>query len=602
MKQSLRRFFYILGGKGRFKMGVLLVMMVINAVLEMVGVGAIPLFVMVLNNPETLFEHETAGAILAGLGMETTRDLLIGGSVFLMAVFLIKNLFFAFLIWVKNRIIHNQQVVLGNRLFRAYMKAPYTFFLNRNSAELLRNVNGETKLVISWVMIPLTKIIMQSMVLVMIVGLLLAVEPLVSVIAFAVLGGLSGLFIRFTSKKNKAYGKEEQDHRRRKNKTVLQGISGIKDVKVLGRENSFLEQYNFSAVRSAIALRYKKVVSELPKPFLETVAIAGILLIALMLWWQGRAVASIVPLLALFGTATVRLLPVFKEIVASYTMIRYSIFAVDPVYEDLKLLEKPAQKQFRIEKKHDRSPYPFEKAIRFRDVHYTYPNADTQAVRGITLDIPKNSSLAFVGSSGAGKTTMVDILLGLLEPQQGQVLADGQDIFEDPHRWQKNVGYIPQFIYLSDDTITNNICFGLPAGRIDETRLWEAIHAAQLEELISELPKGLDTIVGERGVRLSGGQRQRIGIARALYQNPKVLIMDEATSALDNVTERYVIEAIERLKGERTVIMIAHRLTTVKNCDILYMMKAGEIVDSGTYQDLITRSGEFQKMASVMEE
>ncbi|KUG23938.1 phospholipid-lipopolysaccharide abc transporter [hydrocarbon metagenome] len=507
-----------------------------------------------------------------------------------------KNVFFSVLVYLKTRIIYNEQVRLGNRLFNAYMKANYTFFLNRNSAELLRNVNNETRLVISDVIMPLMQIIMDGLVLLMIVILLLKVEPVISLLTFIVLGIVSFLFIRFTNKKNKSYGKEAQQHRRRMNKTVLEGISSIKDVKVMGRENSFLERYKLSAARTAISLRYKQALNQLPKPFMETVAVTGMLLIALMFVASGRNVASLIPVLTLFGAATIRLLPIFKTVVSAYTDIRYNIYAIDPVYDDLRLLERNINKHPGKEEKINIDPYPFFSRIVFKNVSYRYPQGSAEAIDDVNLEIPKGSVMGLVGHSGAGKTTIVDILLGLFEPQQGKVLVDDQDIFSDVRRWQMNVGYIPQLIHLSDDTIRRNIAFGLPDDEIDDVKIKQAMLAAQLESLIQELPEGLDTIVGERGIRLSGGQRQRIGIARALYNNPQVLIMDEATSALDNITEKSVIDAIERLRGDRTIIMIAHRLTTVQNCDIVYLMSQGKILDYGNYDHLLKSSSEFRKM------
>lgn len=596
MMTRIRQLFFLIGKSGRVKFAVLLAGMFINALLEMLGVGAIPVFIMMISNPDMILQHRWAAPVVGLLDITTFQGLLLWGSIFLICLFVVKNVFLSLLIYVKTKIIYNEQVRLGNRLFRSYMKASYPFFLNRNSAELLRNINIETKLVISGVILPLMQTVLDGFVLVMVVILLLTVEPVVSLATFAVLGILSFIFMRVTNSKNRAYGKEARHHRRKMNKIVLEGISGIKDIKVLGRENSFLRLYNFSAVRTAITFRYKHVIGQLPKPFMETAAVAGMLFIVLMLLMLDRDVASLLPLLALFAAATMRLLPIFKNLVSAYTDIRYHAYAIDPIYNDLKLLEKEAELKLKKEKKMDSSPYPFTDVIICENVSYSYPQGNVQAVREINLKVPRGAVIGLVGPSGAGKTTLVDILLGLLEPQQGQILVDGQNIFADVPRWQMNVGYIPQFIHLNDDTIRRNIAFGLPDDEINDAQVWQALCAAQLEALIDELPKGLDTVVGERGVRLSGGQRQRIGIARALYHNPQMLIMDEATSALDNITEKYVIEALEKLRGDRTIIIIAHRLTTVRNCDVIYLMNEGKIVGQGSYEYLLEQSSEFRKM------
>ena len=599
MISRFKKLLFLISGKGRFKFFILLAAMFINSLLEMIGVGSIPVFILIISNPEKIMQHQWAAPFVGLFDITTSKSLLTWGAVFLIGLFVAKNVFLSLLIYIKTRIIYNEQVRLGNRLFKAYMKASYPFFLNRNSAELLRNVNNETRLIISGVILPLLQTVLDGLVLVMIVILLMAVEPVVSLLAFAILGSVSFIFIRFTNKKNKAYGKEARQHRRRMNKIVLEGISGIKDIIVMGRENSFLSRYNFSAVRTAITLRYKQMISQLPKPFMETIAVVGMLLIVLMLLVLGRDINSLLPVLTLFAVAAMRLLPVLKDIVAAYTDIRYNVYAIDPVYNDLKLLEKDADRQLKKEKKIDITPYPFVSEIVFKNVSYRYPQGNVQAVRNINLNIPKGAVVGLVGPSGAGKTTLVDILLGLLKPQEGKVLADKQDIFADVRRWRKNVGYIPQFIHLNDDTIRRNIAFGLPDDEIDEALVWEAINASQLEEFVRELPKGLDTVVGERGTRLSGGQRRRIGIARALYGNPPVLIMDEATSALDNITEKYVIDALDKLRGDRTIIIIAHRLTTVRNCDVVYLMNEGRILEQGSYEYLLKSSKEFRKMNLV---
>lgn len=584
-------------GKQRWaKYSLLMVLMLGNAMLEMVGVGAIPVFIYIVSSPDWVFQHRWAAPFLRLLEIQNTRQMVIWAFVSVGTLFVAKNVFYGFLIFLKNKIVYHDQITLGDRLFRAYLKADYNFFLKRNSAELLRNLNNETKLVISDVLLPLMQLVMDGFVLLMIVILLFKVEPLITLLTFFVLGSCSFLFMRITNRKNKAYGREAQYHRQQMNKIVLEGISGIKEIKVLGRENHFLTQYHDSAVRTAMTLRYKQIINQLPKPFMETIAVTGMIFISFILLLMNRNLSSFIPVLSLFGVATLRLLPIFRTLVAAYTDIRYNLYAIDPVFDDLKLLEKEVGPSLETEKTEIADPFPFESEIIFRNVGYRYPKGKNEAIRDIHLSIPKGSVVGLVGPSGAGKTTIVDILLGLLVPQQGEVLVDQQNIFQDVRRWQINVGYIPQLIHLSDDTIRRNIALGVPDPEIDDLKIKQALRAAQLESLILQLPEGLDTMVKERGVRLSGGQRQRIGIARALYNNPQVLIMDEATSALDNLTEKSVIESIEALRGDRTIVMIAHRLTTVRNCDVIYLIHEGRIVDHGSYDDLLKSSHAFRRM------
>jgi ATP-binding cassette subfamily C protein len=324
------------------------------------------------------------------------------------------------------------------------------------------------------------------------------------------------------------------------------------------------------------------------------------LLIALVMVLQGRSMSSIIPILTLFGAATVRLMPAVNQVVQKLTQLRYYIYSLSPVHRDI--MEMKDYHSQTMQESHVTEKLPFKESLSLKNIWYKYPNSDDYVLKGINLTIQKNTAIGFVGPTGVGKSTIVDVILGLLESEKGQVLVDGEDIVNNKRAWQNNVGYIPQFIYLSDDTMRNNIAFGIPESSISEEKIEAAVEAAQLKEFVDRLPDGLDSIVGEDGVRLSGGQRQRIGIARALYDNPDVLIMDEATSSLDNLTEQNVIAAIEAIKGERTIIMIAHRLSTVKNCDQLYLLEDGQVVQQGTYGELLQTSSQFRKMAVEMDQ
>jgi ATP-binding cassette subfamily C protein len=317
--------------------------------------------------------------------------------------------------------------------------------------------------------------------------------------------------------------------------------------------------------------------------------------IALVL--RNKDLSTILPSLALFGFASVRLMPSISQILGSFSSLRFSFPAINPVWKDMEYLKNEKVSQDRIFDEH--SDVSLQKQIEFKNVSYQYPEAVTQSLKNINIIIPMGKAVAFVGSSGAGKTTIVDVTLGLLQPSFGQIFVDGIDIHTNIPAWQKQIGYIPQHIFLADNSIRNNIAFGIEESEIDDAKIWEAIRLSQLESLILELPEGIHTNIGERGVRFSGGQRQRIGIARALYHNPKILIMDEATSALDNITEKYIVQEIEALKGSRTIIIIAHRLTTVMNCDTIYFMDKGKIIDEGTYDNLIENNLAFKKMALV---
>jgi ATP-binding cassette, subfamily B, bacterial PglK len=406
--------------------------------------------------------------------------------------------------------------------------------------------------------------------------------------------------LSLTQKRMRRYGRMAQTYRKEMIKTARQAFGGIKDARVTNREPFFISKYKHVAYESSQLQRHKTFIGQIPRPVVETIAVAGIMSIAVVMHLQGRPIANIIPVIALFGVAIVRLMPTVQQMTKLLTDLRYNIYSVNPIYDDLTALKKYSE-EFKTDRRR-KAKTTLTNTISIRDLHYQYPGSEEQALNGVSLDITKGKAIAFVGPSGAGKTTIVDMLLGLLEPQKGEILVDGENIFDSISAWQRNIGYIPQFIYLSDDTMRRNIAFGIADDKIDKEKMLRAVEQAQLSELAARLPKGLDTVIGERGTRLSGGQRQRIGIARALYHNPQVLVMDEATSALDNITEKQIIDSIDALKGERTIVMIAHRLTTVMNCDVLYMMDQGRIVDSGTYNDLLVRNAGFREMARASDD
>jgi ABC-type multidrug transport system fused ATPase/permease subunit len=344
-------------------------------------------------------------------------------------------------------------------------------------------------------------------------------------------------------------------------------------------------------------------VRSLPRYYTETVAVTGILLVILILLTQGREMGTVLPTLSLFAAAAYRLVPSANRIVSLVHQIRHNAYALDTIYDGLVLSEQPGRGRGTLQDSQivEALP-PIRDGVRLENVTYRYSDPPTTALRDISLYIPRGHIVGFVGPSGAGKTTVVDVILGLLTPTEGRVLVDGHDIQDNLRAWQAKLGYIPQEIYLLDDTLRANIAFGIQPDQMDETSVSQAVKAAQLGEWIESLPDGLDTMVGEEGVRISGGQRQRVGIARALYHNPELLIMDEATASLDNQMEAEVMKAILRLSGQKTILIIAHRLTTVKNCHRLYFMQYGRIVASGTYDELLDYSAEFQAMARLVDD
>ena len=602
---TLKKIFALLHAGDKFKLFILFLMMLMAALLEVIGIGMIPVFVSIIAAPETILNIEWLIPVRAMLGIETGGDLLIYGAIFLIVVFILKNLYILFYNYIKIRFIWSRFSSIGSNLFKCYMYAPYDFHLRRNTSELLRNVTQETSMLTNHVISPFLVIAMDVVLITGIFTMLIWMEPLNTLIVFVILGGGGALFLRLLRKKIRIYGKTALNDRMKMIRSVNDGLGGFKDARVLNREKWFFQRFSNNIKSYGKSQMFNQVASMATKPVIETIAITGLLLIALLLYWQGRSVETVIPVMTLFGAATYKLMPAIQAMMKALTNLRYYIFSLDPLYDDTLELKDKAKKH-KTDKagsvgKEKRTKLNFSDKIRFEKTSYSYPGSEFEAVKNLTISINKGEAVGFVGPSGAGKTTLMDMLLGLLEPQNGRITVDGIDIQSDISAWKENIGYIPQFIFLSDDTIRRNIAFGLPDNEIKEEKLQNAINAAQLNELVDSLPKGIDTIIGERGTRLSGGQRQRIGIARAIYNNPQVLIMDEATSALDNITEKFVIRAVEKLKGERTIIMIAHRLTTVRNCDRLFYMDKGRIKDSGTYDELIGKNSEFKRMALMTE-
>lgn len=563
-------------------------MMIVAALFETVGIGLIVPFVGIVTNPDIIREQAILAALYDGFHFQSVTAFIIFSVIFLLSVFVVKNLYLLLFNYAQFRVILNQQVKLSRELFREYLVKPYTFHLQRNSAELLRNINGEITRVFQGIIMSGFQLFTEILVILCILILLLITAPLATITASILLGGSIILFFMFLRKKISHLGKEQQEVSGTMIKWVNQGLGASKEVKVSGKENFFIKSYTGQSQIKADNSRYMKMLEIVPRLFIETLLVSIVLITMLIIVFQGTDAARIVSTMALFAMAAFRLMPSITRLVSLITTIRYSQPALSVVYDDLFINKEKHSDISRTQLGAiNRGERTYKSGIKVQEVSFRYPDQNEYSIKDISLTIPIGKSVAFIGESGAGKTTLVDIILGLFTPEKGSVLVDGKDVLNHLSQWQQKIGYIPQFIFLSDDTIRGNVAFGIEEHQIDDKEVWRALDQAQLKSFIEELPDQLDTTVGERGVRLSGGQQQRIGIARALYHNPEIVFMDEATSALDNETEKEIMKAIDGLRGEKTLIIIAHRLSTIENCDIVFEINRGNLVST---ENKLTRS------------
>jgi len=559
----------------------LFILMLFCTVLELLGIGLIIPTITILTEANIAERFPVLVPLLDLLGNPDRGTLVKIAMLGLVGIYAIKNIFLALLVWLQTKFTFNTEVRISQNLFEHYLRQPYTFHLQRNSAELFRNITGEVHLFVSYGIGPSMILISESLILLAIASLVLTVEPIGAIVVICFLGLMVFLFQKIMRNRVSGWGKKRQYHEGLRIQHLQQGFGGVKDLKLLGRESEFLEQYEFHNKESSKAARLQTAVQQLPRLLLEFLVILSLALLVVIMLFQGNNLEVILPTLGLFAVAAFRLMPSVVRITNSMQSLRYAIPVIDNLYKEIMLLHPEVVLK-------NGNNIKFSNRLEIEGVDFAYSGSEQTVVKNVSLAIGYGESVGIIGSSGSGKSTLVDILLGLLSPDEGKVLVDDKDIQSSMRAWQNQIGYVPQSIYLTDDTLRRNVAFGISNEKIDEDAVWHAIRAAQLDEFVKTLPLGLDTIVGEDGVRLSGGQRQRIGIARALYHDPAVLILDEATSALDTQTEHSVMEAVRALKGEKTIIIIAHRLSTVESCDHLYVLEDGRLIQEGVPEKILT--------------
>jgi ABC-type multidrug transport system fused ATPase/permease subunit len=552
-------------------------LLVVSALLEMLGIGLLLPVIGLLADPDALARNLQLASLHTALGAPPERQLAMLLLLGLVGVFVLKNVFRAGVVLLAARFAAHRQAILAARLFDLYLRQPLSFHLQRNSAELLRNLLSGAAMTVGGALMPMVSLLSELLVLVGVLLLLLVVEPWGTIAVGGALALVSVLYYALVRRRLAAWGAAWQQHETRKITLLYQGLAAVKELNVLGREAHVQAAFADEAMAQARIHTRQAFAGQLPPLWLETAAVLAMTALLLLLDLRGQSVQAAVPVLAVFAAAAFRLLPVVNRALVAVQQIRAAGPAVAAIAAELAL--RPARPLL-VARPVLARPAPF-REIAVEDVRFRYLGAAADTLSGISFTVPAGSTVGLIGRSGAGKSTLLDLLLGVLQPTSGTIALDGAPIAADIAGWQARLGYVPQDIFLSDESIRANVALGLPAHMIDEAAVRRALAAAQLDGFIASLPAGLNTVVGERGVRLSGGQRQRIGIARALYHDPDVLMLDEATSALDSETETAFIETTRALAGRKTLIVIAHRLSTVAHCDIVHRLEAGRIVWSG---------------------
>ena len=499
----------------------------------------------------------------------------------MLAVYIVKNIFLAISTWLQRGFLTRVTSRIASRMLEIYIRQPYVFHLRKNSSTLIRNTQDASVLVAAGVE-PMLTILTEGLIAVALFLVLVIVEPVGTICVVVLLLGATFVFQRFFDQKLQRWGAQRQIQKGSIIQTIQQGLGAVKDVQVLGREEWFVNEHKERQSADAELLRRINTVQALPRLWLEVMAMAGLAgLVAIMLA-TGKSIDAIIPTVGLFAATSFKVLPSINKVVNSKQTLKVSRSTIETIHHDLDL-------QIVVNSKTGNSSFQFEKIVVDR-LNFKYEQSENLVLADVDVKINSGEAVGFVGQSGSGKSTLIDIMLGLLSPLSGSVTVNGQEVSGVKCDWQKTIGYIPQTIFLMDDSLRRNIAIGIADKEIDELAINEALKSAQLEDFVASLPEGVDTVVGERGVRLSGGQRQRIGIARALYHRPSVLVLDEATSSLDTETEHGVMQAVQALQGDKTVIIVAHRLSTVEYCDRLYRLDAGRIVDEGTFDEVMNRS------------
>lgn len=595
MLKTISELFSLLTPLQRKKLYILQIFVVFMAFAELLGIASIAPFMALVGDVGLLERDNLFATLYIASGLSTPNEFLLYTGALVLALLTLSSIVSMFTIWRLSLYGATLGTEISDRLYAHYMRQNWLFHANSSSAYLTKQVSSEAMRVTEGIIQPLLQINAKLVVSIAIVVSILVYDPVVAIIGLLLFVGVYFLLYKAVHQWLVQNGRNVSKVYTQRFRLMNEGFGGIKDVLLLNRRFSFVSQFAASGKTLANARGNNRAISLVPRYFMELIALGSMIgLVLLLLKLHQGNLGAVLPILAVYTLAAFKLLPALQQIYANITDVKGNISAFESLRDDLlssKYISQQNSRATSAELLHAHSN------ISLTNVTFTYPNKPKPAVKNLTLVIPANTVVGLVGLSGSGKSTTIDLLLGLLTPQQGQLSVDGKQITDEKLRlWQNTIGFVSQSLFLSEGTIAENIAFGLPENEIDVSRVKNALDLAHLTDVIKQLPDGLNTKIGERGVQLSGGQRQRIGIARALYNDANVLVFDEATSALDGITEKIIMDAIHDFSGKKTIIMIAHRLKTVQKCDIIYYMEHGEIIAQGTYDQLILRNANFKEM------
>jgi len=576
--QLIKKLAAVLDKKQKKKVALLVIVILIGGILETVGISLVLPLISAIMDEEAFGANQYVQMISSFLHIENTRTFIYLLLFALIFMFILKNGYLLFSTYLQARFVNKNRCKCTTNLLRQYLNKPYEYYLYAETSTILRTIYGDMDNVFNLLMqcLNLTAEAVVSLCL----GLFLFfMDPVMMLVIIGLMLAATFFIAKVIKPLLNRVGENARVSQASLYKWILQGVSGIKDVKVIHKEEYFVSEYKKHAYDYAGYQIQNTVLTNVPRLLIETVAIGGILLYIAISLMAGGKMEDMLPMVSAFALAAVRLLPSVNRLNTYMANIAYFEPALNYIYDNVDALDLQKIHEDKGEEEALALPeVTLKEKIELSDITFAYPNTDKYIFAHADMSIPVGKSVGIVGSSGSGKTTVVDILLGLLKMESGEIKSDGTNVFENYPMWLSNIGYIPQTIYMLDDSIRNNIAFGVAPDKIDDARVWKVLEQAQLKEFVEELPEKLDAQIGERGVRISGGQRQRLGIARALYHDPELLIFDEATSALDNDTETAIMEAIDSLHGEKTMVIIAHRLRTIENCDMIYEVKDGKVV------------------------